>query len=461
MTALRILIAFIAGYAFVRASARWRATVGILGLRKAMAGLGLMWRLRTARPFAITEHGQYRWPIPPTVPILFELQVFICVVLVVFVAGGYRVAALAALVDVAMIPAAVWAIVHALESVMPPCLLYLGVSEPGQYKDFRYLASSRAWLAVSALDQGNPDVRGGDEVVERIALSLFLPDRIKGVPLGVVVQRRRLESVRTSDDLWEGAIRHLIAYVPLIVADLRSHSTIISNEFCWALRAGASDRLLALTRDDGSTILTPLLKASGLAVSDVAEAATSESLNHAVFARLDSDVRPISRERPTSEEASAASERLAAHIAKETSRKERWSRALADLGEPSRTLDRELWAWATGLAESDEAPPATESISAAMDVIRRRIDKFSISLHIGGDDTAWVNLGLQPIPHSRPNSAPMTDTSERKPPGWRRRNLIARLPLQGAQADRENVEQPIGVALRHLFQACRRSAVLR
>jgi hypothetical protein len=95
-----------------------------------------------------------------------------------------------------------------------------------------------------------------------------------------------------------------------------------------------------------------------------------------------------------------ASEQLLAHIADETSRKKRWSRALADLEEPSRALDRELWAWAAGIPETDDAPSATKSISAAMDVISRRIDKFSISLHIGGDNTAWVDLGVQPIPQS-------------------------------------------------------------
>jgi hypothetical protein len=177
---------------------------------------------------------------------------------------------------------------HALESIVPPCLLYLGVSEPGQFKTFMDL-TSREWLAVSALDQGNPEVRGDNEHWSSPLLTFLLPDRVRGIPLSVLFQRRRLESVRTNDDVWESQIRHLIAYVPLIVADLRSHSTIISNEFSWVLQAGMSRKLLVLTRDDGATSLTPLLLAARLDLARVARATTtSDTFNHLIFTLLDS-----------------------------------------------------------------------------------------------------------------------------------------------------------------------------
>jgi len=396
----QILVSVLAGYQFVRTFQRWRETVRVVGLGRAVSGGALMARLRTVRPLSSGgEDVIFRWIIAATVPLLFELQVLVVAGIVVCLTAG-RNAVLAAIANPLMIPVSIWALSHALESVVPPCLLYLGVSEPGQFSSFRYLASSRPWLAVSALDQGNVDVTGGERASDSVFTSFLLPGRFRGVPLSVFVQRRRLESVRTDADVWEGSVRRLIGYVPLIVADLRSHSTITYRELTWVLQAGAVEKLLLLTRDDGHTSVDPLLKSLGVEPSRLAfGTVTNDDLNGRVFQLLDSG-RKDRRDEQSRESSIEAGTKLAALINDEVRRKEGWLGELKSLRSPSRVLDEEIWAWAMSAPRTADAPPLTRSISAAVELINLRLGRSSYSLHIGTDKTVWVDLGVQTIPGS-------------------------------------------------------------
>lgn len=391
MIIAKILIAAIAGYVFVRAAGRWTTTMRVLGVRRAISGAATMWRIRSKRPFhAGGDQVLFRWPIRPTVPLFFELQAFVTTLIFLYIVDASMLER--ALTVPFLIAASIWAVAHAAESVIPPCLLYLGVSEPGQFKSFRYLASSRRWLAMSALDQGDPSIGGGDTASGSFFLGL-LPDSILGVPLGVLFQRRRLESIRTSDDVWESAIRRLIEFVPLIVVDLRSHSAIVSNEFVWALDAGAASRLVAITRDDGVTSLDFDLESLGLELSSIVKVATEDELNGVVATLLDH--LPTKIGAPAEKVKPRASVQLINAICNATEKKRALLDRLVRSQGTDRTIDREISEWAGG--SSSSVPPYTSSLADAIGLLHRRLDKCSYTIHTGRDKTAWADVGVQPI----------------------------------------------------------------
>ena len=394
MIIARILIAAIAGYVFVRAAGRWTTTIWVLGVRRAISGAAIMWSIRSERPFhAGGDQALFRWPIRPTVPLFFEFQVFAAALIFLYSVDASMLGR--ALTAPMIIAAAIWAVAHAAESVIPPCLVYLGVSEPGQFENFRYLASSRRWLAMSALDQGDPSVGGGDTASESFFLSL-LPNRIRGVPLGLLFQRRRLESIRTSDDVWESAIRRLIDFVPLIVVDLRSHSAIVSNEFAWALEAGAASRLVVITRNDGISSVDFDLEPLGQSLSSMVRTVIEDELNNVVATLLDHP--PTGPQAPTTKADSTAGVSLVNAIRTASEKKSALLKRLVQSRGPDRTIDHDINKLVGGPSRS--VPPFTASLVDAIGLLRRRLPKCSYSLHIGCDKTVWADIGVQPIPDS-------------------------------------------------------------
>jgi hypothetical protein len=394
MIIARILIAAIAGYVFVRAAGRWTTTIRVLGVGRAISGASTMWSIRCEMPFhAGGDQALVRWPIRPTVPLLFELQVFAAALVILYFADASMLGRV--LTAPIIIAAAIWAVAHAAESVIPPCLLYLGVSEPGQFENFRYLASSRRWLAMSALDQGNPSVGGGDTASGSFFRSL-LPNRIRGVPLGLLFQRRRLESIRTSNNVWESAIRRLSDFVPLIIVDLRSHSAIVSNEFMWALEAGAASRLLVITRDDRLTSVDLDLEPLGRSLSSIVRTVIEDELNGVVATLLDHP--PTGTQAPTTEVDSTAGVSLGNAIRTATEQKRALLERLVHSRGPDRTIDRDFNELVGG--PSCSVPPFTASLVDAVRLLRRRLPKCSYTIHVGRDKTVWADIGVQPIARS-------------------------------------------------------------
>ena len=356
------------------------------------------------RPFRSDPHEISPWPIHATVPILFELQLVAFALLLVFWMEDWS-AVMQVLRDPVMTPVMVWAIARASESVLPPCLLYLGVSEPGQFEVFRYLASSRAWLAVSAIDQENPEVNRGDVVGGPLALiASFASDFLRRAPgLRLIVfpfPRRRLESIRTSDDVWESSVQSLIRFVPLLVADVRTPSAIVNRELVWILRAEAHERLVLVTRPDGTTALTALLHRLDIDLHSVARLVTEEQLSQVVAQTLDEPRRGLVHSCGPTDVAPEQTARLATAITKESTQQRNLLDELIASKGSNQALDAAVQSWADGPQSTGSAPPYTSSLSAAVGLVRRRLDKCSYSLHIGSDDTAWVDLAVQSIARS-------------------------------------------------------------
>jgi hypothetical protein len=406
MQVVRILVAALAGYRFVAAAQRWQATLRVLGLRSTVDGIALMSRIRTRRLFNLGGANQISvWLIHPNVPLLFELQAVAFALLLVLTSFGWH-ALVALLRDPVMVLAAIWGFARASESILPPCLLYLGVSEPGQFENIRYFASSRTWLVVSAIEQENPSVNLGESAAGPIgsfaSLASDILRRIPVLSLLVIlpIQRRRLESIRTSDDLWEASVRSLIEFVPMIIADLRSPSMIVCNELVWVLEARALGRLVVVTRPDGTTSLTRLLDRLGIDPSSMARLATNEQLNAAVAEILDRRAGDRLPSRGLAQTVPEYVDRLGAAIRDESVKGRKLLLALTDSTGTSRALDDSIHLWAEGSPPTRPAPAYTASLSTAVALLRRRLDKCSYSLHIGADGTAWVDLAVQSIAES-------------------------------------------------------------
>jgi len=226
----RWLLAAYAGYTVTRALFRWVATVRVLGIRRTLSGARRMSSVRYKQIW-MSDQGAASWlPIRPSVPVLFELQVFAYVVLVSWLATWRGSTALAFFDSAILLPAGVLALAHASESILPPCILYLGVSEPGQLKPFQFLAGSRNVLTVSALDQENLDVAAGEAAATGALSGLLVPDWIGRIPLAALVPRRRLESIRVRDDAWEGVVRQMIEFAIGRAEGERVHRRVVAED---------------------------------------------------------------------------------------------------------------------------------------------------------------------------------------------------------------------------------------
>jgi hypothetical protein len=383
----RWLLAAYAGYTVTRALFRWVATVRVLGIRRTLSGAQRMSSVRYKQIWT-SEQGAASWlPIRPSVPVLFELQVFAYVVLVSWLATRRGSTALAFFDSAILLPAGVLALAHASESILPPCILYLGVSEPGQLKPFQFLAGSRNVLTVSALDQENLDVAAGEAAATGALSGLLVPDWIGRLPLAALVPRRRLESIRVRDDAWEGVVRQMIEFAPLAVIDLRSWSAIITKELGWYLQAPRAGGAVLLTREDGGTSLD----------AELGDTARELRVKVSELPRL---VDELQRRRFQPPSSRAWPAELARRLEAETRIKQDLLAELAVAEGPVPDLDAKLLRWAFGAEARASLDSVTGSIAAAVALMRRRIPVFSYSIHVGGDGTAWADIGVQPIPKS-------------------------------------------------------------
>jgi hypothetical protein len=407
------IIAAWSGYVVVRALARWCATIRMLGLRRTGVGVRIMWGIRWEQ-LGASQFGErlLAWPIPPTVPLLFELQVALAGLVAAYLVGEGGLGAVAAVLrNPVLVPLIALGVAHASESLVPPCMLYLGVSEHGQFASFGHFGASYSWLTVSAIDQDNPDVSTSDPGGVGLVASLLMPSRIGRVPMGVIWQQRRLESIRTTDDRWADAVRQVLAFVPAAVVDLRTWSAIVSDELRWILESGAASRTIALTRDDGTTAIEPVLRKINTALASVCyETVTEETLRTAIekqargrFATIDAASRKHREPSPTLVE--VVSDAL--QVEQETKRT--LLRALGTVQGPSAALDRDFWTWAFGAAHPGPVEPLTGSVTAALRLLQHRLSIVSSSLGLSVSRKAWADVGVQIIADSYRRSSSVSD----------------------------------------------------
>jgi hypothetical protein len=294
---------------------------------------------------------------------------------------------------------AAWVVSRSSESVLPPAMLYLGVSEPGQYEMVSYFANSRAWLVVSAINHSDPSVNQFDAPSGTLFSMIFgmIRATLPGRPIPFA--RRRLESIRTSDDSWEGVVRDLLDFVPLVVIDLRSHSAIVERELAWAIQANAP--LVALTLPDGRSSVDSCLAKLPIPLSAVcADLCNEDRLRALVVARLDQAGGSPSAVAPTRQGIPA---QLVELLLDEPSVKSALVARLAASTGPDPEIDRAIHRWAGGADDASAVPALTTSIPAALALIRERVAMFSWTLSVasnGERSTAWAELALQPIPRS-------------------------------------------------------------
>jgi hypothetical protein len=398
---LDIVVAFFSGYVTVRALVRWRTTLRILGVRKAFVGAKRMWHLRWLGGLGrLVSSGVIPlWPVHPSVPLGFELSVVAIALLVVWMGDDGAAHVRVLLGDAALIACiAAWVVSRSSESVLPPAMLYLGVSEPGQYEMVSYFAGSRAWLVVSAIDHSDPSVNQFDAPSGTLSSMIFgmIRAALPGRPIPFA--RRRLESIRTSDDSWEGVVQDLLGFVPLVVIDLRSHSAIVERELAWAIQADAP--LVALTLPDGRSSVDSCLAKLPIPLSAVcADVCDEDRLRALVVARLDRIGESPSAVAPRQ----GVNSQLVGLLLDEPSVKRDLVARIAASTGPDPEIDRAIHRWAGGADDASTVPALTASIPAALALIRERVAMFSWTLSVGSNgerSTAWAELALQPIPRS-------------------------------------------------------------
>jgi hypothetical protein len=411
---LGVIIAFASGYVMMRAIYRWSATLRILGVRKTLAGAKRMWRLRWRGAIGHLSSTDEipLWPIHPSVPLGFELSLVAFTLLAVWMGDGGTAHVRALLTDGALVGCiGAWVAARSSESILPPTMLYLGVSEPGQYEMVSYFAGSRAWLVVSAIDHGDPSVNQF-EIPSRTLSSLILGTLKNWMPgRPIPLARRRLESIRTSDGRWEDIVQALLGFVPIVVIDLRSHSAIVERELAWALQVGAP--LVAVTLPDGRSSVDVCLAKLQIPLSAVcADACSGDDLPILIAARIDRIGEAPPRELSDFPARQAANQQLANLLLAESSVKRDLVERLAGSTGPDADLDRAISQWAGYCDDSSRVPGLTASIPAALTFIRQRVPTLSWTLSVASDgkrSTAWAELALQPIPRSYRLSASSLD----------------------------------------------------
>ena len=133
-----------------------------------------------------------------------------------------------------------------LQGMLPPLVLFLGVSSYEQFKTLKRVQKTVPCLVVTLINQ-----------VEESILRQY--DRhYRG--MGLDPTGPRYESLRTREGLWEITVRELIDMVPIVILDTRVASDPVSQEAAWMLEPERLHQVMFVTDDEGNApVLESLL----------------------------------------------------------------------------------------------------------------------------------------------------------------------------------------------------------
>lgn len=125
-----------------------------------------------------------------------------------------------------------------LQGMLPPIVLFLGVSSYEQFKTLKRAQKTVPCLVVTLINQ-----------VEESVLRQY--DRhYRGMGLDSTGPRH--ESLRTRDGLWEQTVRELIDMVPIVILDTRVVSDHVLQEAAWMLQPERLHQVTFVTDDEGN-----------------------------------------------------------------------------------------------------------------------------------------------------------------------------------------------------------------
>jgi hypothetical protein len=354
----------IAGVVVASALIRWTATIRSSGWR-ALAGAGSSLQLR------LQQYGSFGW-IAWMVPVGLAavlIGVEVAVQLLFSGAGGLLAVAVSVMAT-GVATLALWA--------CPPTIVFLGSSEPGSYKHFRYLSARYSWITVSALNEWD-DRATESEYSRRSITARLLPRRVQRSLRWLAPPA--LESLRATDVVWEEIVGRALALCQFVVIDLRSAGLFVRAEFVQLLRGGYLGKTVAIVRDDGTSCIDGLIADRPAILTAFRSTLRSDELRHALhrgWTPSADDARP-SPDAPLPSELAVV---LADRLERRHNRlKELHERIVASV-EPHPDLDRDIVA-AFEPATIVRPPVAvTSSAKDAAAFIRRVAPDAQYSLHL-------------------------------------------------------------------------------
>jgi len=366
----------ITGIAAASALIRWGATLRASGwqaLSRAVPTARLRWTQYSSRRRDL-------WTLPAALAVLLLLIQFAVQLAVdgwtgVFKVGLWLVAALFAMLATFS---------------CPPTILYLGSSEPGSYRFFRYLSDRYSWITVSALKES--DVRATDfNDYRRSITSRLVARRLRTWLNGLAPLR--LESLRASDEVWEDVVGRALRICNTVLLDLRSGGLFVRGEFLQVLRSAAVDRTVVIVRDDGTSCIDNLVSDRVELMNAFRSKIGSKDLRHALHAGW----TPFEQKAGPSIGAATSAE-LAGALA---TLLERRGEVLRDLlrriiaaSGPDTDLDCAIFkALESGAATSESCPALTSSSGEAGAFTRRVAPDAQYSLHLT-DERGRMGAGV-------------------------------------------------------------------
>jgi hypothetical protein len=303
--------------------------------------------------------------------------------------------------------AAVMAVAMPLTQLLPPTVLFLGISD---YEQFRVMKQIQAFERLMVLSLINQSSRG---VVDNY--QAHYDAQMQAAPSGPVAgavgllrpfanpYAPRHDSLRTRPQLWRTTLRDAVDVAPIVVIDARDDSRYVVEETLWMLAPKRVHKALFLVRDDGSSPV--LARVERLGLSPAGTTATIVTLDQ-LPGRLRSCTRS-SASLPRAR-AAAAGAMWEDTLAKATrsfdvmvSLLEEFAAAVSRATGPDPEIDRRIWQWECGEGRgAPAAPPSyTGSTDAALDLVQRHLAvegaRCSYRVDINTDGSALVSIGLQ------------------------------------------------------------------
>ena len=125
-----------------------------------------------------------------------------------------------------------------LQGMLPPIVLFLGVSSYEQFKTLKRVQTTVPSLVVTLINQAE------DSVVRQY-------DRhYRG--MGLDPAGPRFESLRTRAGLWEQTVQDLVGMVPIVILDTRVVSDPVLQEAAWMLQPEQLHKVMFVMDDEGN-----------------------------------------------------------------------------------------------------------------------------------------------------------------------------------------------------------------
>jgi hypothetical protein len=218
-----------AGFLIGSGVLRWNHDIHVMGLRTALANIGLMVRIRYRAPL------RRKWLPSRHAVGIYDLVLLVLAVPWLILSRWPLPSALLALTSF---------LASRLDFVRTPEVLYLGASSAPNFSLFKLIQSNGPGLILSAIDHAHPDVMRGRPI-----------SRYAG-PLAAYFQALpgyagpQATTLRTREGEWERTVRELMDVAPLVVLDMQLPVPHVLRELSWIISSDYTYKTILVTTED-------------------------------------------------------------------------------------------------------------------------------------------------------------------------------------------------------------------